>query len=68
MLLCPENILKGFAMKLLCSCGNPQASLVFGGGGFLFVQLKFGTALTSGCLLLPEAIAEERWQSNVLTW
>lgn len=31
VLLCPENILKGFAMKLLCSCGNPQASLEFCG-------------------------------------
>lgn len=32
---------------------------------FLFVQLKFGADFTIGRLLLPEAIVEERCQTNV---
>lgn len=34
-------------------------------GGFLFVQLEFGADFTIGHLLLLEAIAEERCQTNV---
>lgn len=62
MLLCSEDIFKGFIRKLLCSWGNPFSGVLW--GGFWFVQLEFRTAFATDCLFLLEAIPGGKYQTE----
>lgn len=66
MLLRPEDILRGLAVKVVVQLWKSPGFSGVLWGGFLLVQLEFGAAFAVGCSLLPEAIAEERCQINVL--
>lgn len=63
MLLCPQDIVKGLAVKLLCSCGNPQAPLEFWAG---FPVCSAGVRCSFHYWPFTSSGGKYRYQTNIL--